>query len=342
MGRCCTMKAEISLLEAEMKSFSRLIGCAVLLLATGLILVALQLYAQSDTAAADQYVLGVVATESEDEWHAMMLESILDSAAAQGFDVITLHAARSTDAQAEQVRALIIYQVDAIVFSPIAETGWDYVFQEAHDAGIPIITVNKRASTPQEDLVSYVSYDYNATGHDAALAYLASPGEHDGNVVELCGTVDASFTREITGGFSSGLRQIQSPLRINYSVSTEFMRSRAKEVIEWLASNRYEMDLILAHSDGITIGRGRGARGDRGNSRGWGTDLCLWRQRTGAANAARRKNQLAGLPRSGPAGRTGGCRGTGAPVRRTSRRTAVSGADFRAGRSVKCHLPAFV
>ena len=239
-----------------MKSFSRLIGCAVLLLATGLILAALQLYARSDTATAtaDQYVLGVVATESEDEWHAMMLESILDSAAAQGFDVITLHAARSTDAQAEQVRALIIYQVDAIVFSPIAETGWDYVFQEAHDAGIPIITVNKRASTPQEDLVSYVGYDYNAAAHDAALAYLASPGGHDGNVVELCGTVDASSTREITGGFSSCLRQMESSLRINYSVSTEFMRSRAKEVIEWLASNRYEMDLILTHSDGITIG----------------------------------------------------------------------------------------
>lgn len=239
-----------------MKSFSRLIGCAVLFLATGIILIALQLYARSDMASEmdNQYVVGVVATESEDEWHAMMLESILDSAAAQGFDVITLHSARSTDAQAEQVRALIIYQVDAIVLSPVAETGWDYVFQEAHDAGIPIITVNKRASTSQEDVVSYVGYDYNAAGHDAALAYLASPGRHDGNVVELCGTVDASFTREITGGFSSCLRQMQSPLRINYSVSTEFMRSRAKEVIEWLASNCYEMDVILAHSDGITIG----------------------------------------------------------------------------------------
>lgn len=239
-----------------MKSFSRLIGCAALFLVTGMILIALQLYARSDMASKtdEQYVVGVVATASEDEWHAMMLESILDSAAAQGFDVITLHSARSTDAQAEQVRALIIYQVDAIVLSPVAETGWDYVFQEAHDAGIPIITVNKRAATPQEDLVSYVGYDYNAAGQDAALAYLASPGRHDGNVVELCGTVDASFTREITGGFSSGLRQMQSPLRINYSVSTEFMRSRAKEVIEWLASNSYEMDVILAHSDGITIG----------------------------------------------------------------------------------------
>lgn len=239
-----------------MKSFSRLIGCAGLLLTTGIILIALQLYARSDMASKmdDQYVVGVVATASEDEWHAMVLESILDAAAAQGFDVITLHSARSTDAQAEQVRALIIYQVDAIVLAPVAETGWDYVFQEAHDAGIPIITVNKRASTPQEDLVSYVGYDYAAAGHDAALAYLTSPGEHDGNVVELCGTVDASFTREITGGFGSGLRQMDSPLRINYSVSTEFMRSRAKEVIEWLASNRYEMDVILTHSDGITIG----------------------------------------------------------------------------------------
>lgn len=115
-----------------MKSFSRLIGCAVLFLATGMILIALQLYARSNMASKmdEQYVVGVVATASEDEWHAMMLENILNSAAAQGFDVITLHSARSTDAQAEQVRALIIYQVDAIVLSPVAETGWDYVFQE--------------------------------------------------------------------------------------------------------------------------------------------------------------------------------------------------------------------
>ena len=90
-----------------MKSFSRLIGCAVLFLTTALILIVLQLYARSDMATKmdDQYVVGVVATASEDEWHAMMLESILDAAAAHGFDVITLHSARSTDAQAEQVRA---------------------------------------------------------------------------------------------------------------------------------------------------------------------------------------------------------------------------------------------
>lgn len=239
-----------------MRSFSRWIGCAGLLLATGLIVAALQLYAQADRAAetARQPVLGVVVTESEDDWHAMVLESLLDAAAAQGFDVITLHAARSTDAQAEQVRALIIYQVDAIVLSPIAETGWDYVFQEAQDAGIPIVTVNKRAAAIQQELVSYVGYDYSAAAQDAARAYLKVPGGHEGNVVELCGTVDASFTREITGGFSGLLRQMQSPLRINYSVSTEFMRSRAKEVIEWLSSKRYEMDLIFTHSDGITIG----------------------------------------------------------------------------------------
>lgn len=239
-----------------MKTISRLIGCTGLLLAAGLNLIGLHLcaYPLRTAAGAEPYVLGLVATESEDAWHAMVLDSIQQSAAEQGFDVITLDAARNTDAQDEQVRALIIYQVDAIVLSPVAETGWDYVFQEAHDAGIPIVTVNKRAATSQEDLVSFVGFDYSAAAYGAAQAYLQAQSGHSGNVVELCGTADASSTREITGGFNQCLRQEQTPIRINYSVSTEFMRSRAKEVIEWLASNRYEMDLILTHSDGITIG----------------------------------------------------------------------------------------
>ena len=238
-----------------MKSYSRWIGCAGLVLATGVIWAMLHLHMQTDVPAQTaKHILGVVVTESEDTWHTMVQESLLDAAAAQGLDVITLDAARTPDAQAEQVRALIIYQVDAIVLAPVAETGWDYVFQEAQDAGIPIVTVNKRAAAPQPGLVSYVGYDYSAAAQAAARAWLKMPGGHRDNVVELCGTVDASSTREIAGGFRRCLRQMDAPARINYSVSTEFMRSRAKEVVEWLAGRDHRMDLILAHSDGITAG----------------------------------------------------------------------------------------
>ncbi len=39
--------------------------------------------------------------------------------------------------------ALIVYQVDVIVFSPLVENGWSLVLNEAAQAGIEVVAVDQ-------------------------------------------------------------------------------------------------------------------------------------------------------------------------------------------------------
>lgn len=44
-------------------------------------------------------------------------------------------------------------------FSPVVETGWEAVFQEAKEVGIPIILVDRRADVPEDLYVTHVGSD---------------------------------------------------------------------------------------------------------------------------------------------------------------------------------------
>ena len=46
--------------------------------------------------------------------------------------------------QIKAIRSFISQQVDYIVLSPIEESGWDTVLQEAKDAGIPVILIDRK------------------------------------------------------------------------------------------------------------------------------------------------------------------------------------------------------
>ena len=54
--------------------------------------------------------------------------------------------------QIKAIRSFISQQVDYIVLSPIEESGWDTVLQEAKDAGIPVILIDRKVSVDDDSL----------------------------------------------------------------------------------------------------------------------------------------------------------------------------------------------
>ena len=78
------------------------------------------------------------------------------------------NAEQKQDRQIKAIRSFIAYQVDVIAFSPIIETGWDNVLQEAKDAGIPVITTDRMISTEDESLwAGFVGSDFYQEGVSA-------------------------------------------------------------------------------------------------------------------------------------------------------------------------------
>lgn len=81
---------------------------------------------------------------------------------------------RTQEAQIEALRALIIYQVDAIVFTPLVESGWDNVLREAKSASVPLIAVDRSVRGVEGVPLYHIGFDYAGLAERAAAVLSAS------------------------------------------------------------------------------------------------------------------------------------------------------------------------
>ena len=88
-------------------------------------------------------VLGIVTTAAEDDRREAQSEALVHAAEEHGFKVLEMPVERTQEAQIEAVRALIVYQVDAIAFTPLVESGWDNVLREAKSASVPLLSIDR-------------------------------------------------------------------------------------------------------------------------------------------------------------------------------------------------------
>ncbi len=198
-------------------------------------------------------IIGYAQLGAESEWRAANTISIKQTAEDLGVELRFFDAQQSQDKQIEAVRKLIIQKVDVIGLSPIVETGWDEVFQEAKAAGIPIILVDRRAAVPEDLYVTYLGSDFLEEGRNAArvMAILTSG---KGNIVELVGTINSAPANDRYKGFREILKSHPGMVIID-SESGDFTRARGREVMEvFLEKYGKQITAVYAHNDDMALG----------------------------------------------------------------------------------------
>lgn len=223
-------------------------GAAVLAVITAVLLYAIQLMPSEPVPATP--VMGIVSTASEDDRREAQVRALVQAAEADGFEVLSMPVERTQEAQIEAIRALIVYQADVIVFTPLVESGWENVLREANEAGVPVIAVDKSVRGDGFS-ISYVGFDYTALAEQAAQALLRLHPPRRG-VLELYGTLNASDAREIARGCREALTA--ADLRVTYSLCGDGMRSRGYEILESLSEHLDEIGCIFAHNDAMARG----------------------------------------------------------------------------------------
>ncbi len=189
----------------------------------------------------DELIVGYAQLGAESEWRAANTISIKETAEQLGVELRFLDAQQKQENQIEAIRKLIIQRVDIIGVSPIVETGWDEIFQEAKDAGIPIILVDRRAAVPEDLYVTYLGSDFLDEGRKAARIMADLTGGQ-ANIVELVGTLGSAPANDRYAGFREILRDYPD-MQIIDSESGDFTRARGREVM---------VSLLLRHGDAIT------------------------------------------------------------------------------------------
>lgn len=198
-------------------------------------------------------IVGYAQLGAESEWRAANTISIKETAEELGVELRFLDAQQKQDNQIVAVRKFIVQKVDVIGISPIVETGWEEVFREAKDAGIPIILVDRRADVPEDFYVSYLGSDFLEEGRKAARIMVDLVDER-ANIVELVGTIGSAPANDRYTGFREVLAAYPE-MRIIDSQSGDFTRARGREVMAALLQ-KYggEITAVYAHNDDMALG----------------------------------------------------------------------------------------
>ena len=201
----------------------------------------------------EDLIVGFSQIGAESEWRTANTISIKSEAERLGVELRFSDAQQQQENQIKAIRSFIAQQVDVIGVSPVVETGWESVFQEAKEAGIPIILVDRRADVPEDLYVTLVGSDFVEEGRNAARV-MADLLDSQGRIAELVGTVDSAPANDRYHGFREVLKDYPE-MRIIASKSGDFTAAKGREVMEeFLQIYDGDIDALYAHNDDMAIG----------------------------------------------------------------------------------------
>ena len=201
----------------------------------------------------EELVVGYSQIGAESEWRTGNTASIKGAADSLGVELIFSDGQQKQENQIKAIRTFIAQQVDVIGVSPVVETGWDSVFQEAKEAGIPIILVDRRADVDEDLYTSYLGSDFIEEGRNAAKV-MVDILDGKGNIVELVGTVGSAPAIDRYDGFREIIKE-HPEMKIIASESGDFTRAKGEEVMgDLLQMHGDEINAVYAHNDDMAIG----------------------------------------------------------------------------------------
>lgn len=198
-------------------------------------------------------IVGYVQLGDESDWRTANTVSVKEAAAQLGVELLFSNAQQKQENQIQAIRSLIAQKVDVIGVAPIVETGWNAVFQEAKDAGIPIIVVDRRADVPSDLYVTLMGSDFLEEGRNAGRVMAQLTGGQ-ANIVELRGTSGSAPANDRYIGFRDILRNYPG-MRIIDTEDGDFTVALGKEVMEgFLKKHGKDITAVFAHNDDMALG----------------------------------------------------------------------------------------
>jgi ABC-type sugar transport system substrate-binding protein len=198
-------------------------------------------------------VIGFAQIGAESGWRTADTESIKQEADRLGVELKFMDAQQKQENQIQAIRTFIAEKVDVIGISPVVETGWEEVFQEAKDAGIPIIMVDRSANVPEDQYITYLGSDFLEEGRNAARV-MATLTDGKASIVELVGTIDSAPATNRSKGFREILASYPN-MKIIDSESGDFTLARGREVMRsFLQKEGNTITAVFAQNDDMGLG----------------------------------------------------------------------------------------
>ena len=214
---------------------------------------------QSEQENEDLISVGFSQLGSESIWRTANTNSVKSTLTEEnGFFLLFDNARQMQEKQIKALRSFISQRVDVIVFCPVRETGWDTVLEEAKEAGIPVIVLDRAISVSDESLYTcFVGEDMRDEGVKAGR-WLEQELEEKGkeekiNIVVLQGTEGSSAQLGRSNGFAT-IAARHSNWKLTAQNGGDFTEAKGKEVMSRFLNEFDDIDVVVAQNDDMAFG----------------------------------------------------------------------------------------
>lgn len=214
---------------------------------------------------------------AESDWRVANTDSMIRAFSEEnGYELLYDNARQKQANQLVAVRNFIVQGVDIIVIAPLEETGWDAVLQEAKNAGIPVIIVDREVAVEDTELyLTQIGSDFLTEGLQAVgwLENALENRQEDVNILHIQGTYGATAQIQRTKAIEDGVR-LHDNWHFAAQLAGDFTESKSYEMVrDFLAENR-DINVIYSENDNMTFGAMR-ALDEAGITYGQGGDVTI-------------------------------------------------------------------
>ncbi|WP_312796591.1 galactofuranose ABC transporter, galactofuranose-binding protein YtfQ [Tianweitania sp.] len=208
------------------------------------------------SSAAMAQTIGFSQIGSESGWRAAETTLTKMEAEKRGIDLKFADAQQKQENQIKALRSFIAQGVDAILIAPVVETGWDAVLEEAKEAEIPVILLDRTVDSNKDLYLTGIGSDLEHEGKVAGDWLVKDVGDKSCNVVELQGTTGSSPAIKRKAGFEAAIKGHDN-IKITRSQTGDFTRAKGKEVMESFLKAEgggKTICALYAHNDDMAVG----------------------------------------------------------------------------------------
>ena len=200
----------------------------------------------------DVITVGFSQVGAESDWRTANSESMKSTFSTEnGYNLIFDDAQQKQENQIAAIRNFIQQEVDYIVLAPVTESGWDTVLQEAKDAEIPVIIVDRMVNVSDDSLyTAWVGSNFKLEGQKACewlKAYAEAKGMSEVNIVDIQGTIGASAQIGRTEALNEAVEA--NGWNLLAQQTGEFTQAKGQEVMESMLKQYDNINVVYCEND---------------------------------------------------------------------------------------------
>lgn len=207
----------------------------------------------------DLITIGFSQLGAESDWRCANTKSMENTFTEEnGYELVIDNAQQKQTNQITAIRTFIQQGVDYIVLAPVTESGWDTVLEEAKEAGIPVIIVDRQVDVADENLYTcWVGSDFMLEGRKVTswLKDYIDKKRIDGNqvnIVNIQGTLGASSQIGRSKALEEACREYG--WRLLKEVPADYTQTKAKEVMRDLLNEYDNINVVYCENDNEAAG----------------------------------------------------------------------------------------